>query len=58
MAYKDKYRGRPDRLKETLRDGVSKQRMNDLISAEKAQEKIKGKKLVPHPTIPRTYVYV
>jgi hypothetical protein len=49
---------RPLDKKETMLDVKIKRHKSAAESAESVQDKLKGKKLVPHPTMPKTYIYV
>lgn len=49
---------RPLDKKETMLDVKIKRHKSAIEAAEAVQDKLKGKRLVPHPTMPKTYIYV
>lgn len=49
---------RPLDKKETMLDVKIKRYKSAIEAAESVQDKLKGKRLVPHPDKPKTYIYV
>lgn len=49
---------RPLNVKESMLDVKIKRYKSAIEAAESVQQKLNGKKLVPHPTMPKTYIYV
>ena len=49
---------RPLDKKESMLDVKIKRHKSAVEAAEAVQDKLKGKRLVPHPTMPKTYIYV
>lgn len=49
---------RPLDKKETMLDVKIKRHKTAIDAAEAVREKLKGKRLIPHPDKPKTYIYV
>ena len=49
---------KPESKKENVFDYEKRQKTVAQHLADRVQEKLKHKKLVPHPTMPKTYIYV